>query len=185
MKRLPLLLLLPLWVALSVARAGQLDIQAPEHCSNLHIEVSNQPLSEVLQQLAGTLNFWLYFDPSADRQITLTLDDAPVDLLKQMLARDGYMLQERHDPVCGRPLPDALWVLGEGEYNADQAVRYTPPVDTTPEPERSAKEIEKLKKQGHRKYMTPEERYNERIQRRLEKRGATMVSGKSQAEDNK
>jgi len=33
--------------------------------------------------------------------------------------------------------------------------------------------------------MTPEERYNERIQRRLEKRGATMVSGKSQAEDNK
>lgn len=181
MKRISLLLILSFSAAL--AHAGELAIRLPEHCGNLRIDVKNQPLSQVLQRLAEKLHFDLYFAASMDRPVTVSLNEPPLALLKQMLARDGFMLVERHDAVCNRSVPDALWVLAEGDYNADQAVRYTAPVTAAPEPQPTAEDIKESKRGGHRKYMTPEERYNERVRRRLEKQGAVMVSGTKQSKE--
>lgn len=183
MQRILLVFFLSAWIPIPAASAGDFVIHVPDDCGNLRLAVENQSLSSVLEKLSGQLPFSLHFTVSADRNITVALDQQPVELLRKLLARDGFMLVERYDPVCDRTMPASLWVLGEGEYNADQAVRYTPPVAANaPEPERSAEEIEELKKQGHRKYMTPEERYNERIRRRLENRGAAMVSGQKETD---
>lgn len=180
MKRIVQFSLAVLCLTIVTARAGELAIQVPDGCGDWRVLVEDQPLSRVLEKLSERLTFNLYFTVSADRRVSATLEQQPVELLRMLLAHDGIMLVERYDPVCGRAMPASLWVLGEGEYNPDQAIRYAPaPAPVVRETELTPQEIAEKKQRGRRRHMTPEERYNEKIRRRLEKDGAAMVSGEN------
>ncbi len=151
-------------------------------CSGIvELVVRNAMLSETLQVLASELRFDLRFQTDDDRQISVNMRKPAAELLAALGRDDSVMIVSKPDARCDEAVEriTQVWFFGSGPEIVYKRATVIP-ADQLPETGGSdAQNVtrsdadkkydeyrEKQKKGKRRKDMTPEERYNDRIERR-------------------
>ena len=168
------------------ARAGVSVVAAP--CAeSVGLKAQDEKLSVVLEAMARKLAFALSFDLAAERQVSIDRRLPAPELIRQLLRHENFGMQEQPDPDCdGHARVVKVWVLPQGEpgqvkrvsgaardpvaalreLNGLPARPNYPPRDPSHHRGRRTGEGEVRKR---RRDMTPEERYNDRINRQMKK----------------
>lgn len=168
-------------------RAG-MTIRADACADTVRLQAQGEKLSVVMTALARRLGFELSFDSAADRQVSFDRELPAAELVGQLLRHDNFGMQQEADPDCEQlDRITRVWVLPKGEGGKVSRVTARPsdPVAALRESNglparpnypvrdpdsRSHKSSDNEIGRKRRRDMTPEERYNDRINRQMRKK---------------
>ena len=168
-----------------------------EITGNEGVEISHRPcsgmvelvatkvmLSEALQALASELSFDLRFQTDNDRRISVNMQKSAADLIAALGRDDSVIIVSKPDDRCSEAVEriTQVWFFGVGPEIVYQPATVIP-ADRLPETggsdaysvriseaDKRYDEYRERQKEGkRRKDMTPEERYNDKIERRAAK----------------
>lgn len=123
------------------------EIRISSDCkSGVHLVAREARVSEILKQLARTLDFELRFESQSDPLVTVDAAYQPSELLMRFAPSANVSMTQKNDPRCpGQQRVVKMWVLPEGNDG-----RGGPPlasnVNTTPQDLLEAKGIEMVLK---------------------------------------
>ena len=154
-------------------------------CSGMvELVADNVMLSEALQVLAAELRFDLRFQTDDDRRISVNMQKPAADLIAALGRDDSVMIVSKPDDRCEQAVEriTQVWFFGSGPEIAYRPATLIP-ADQLPETGGSSAqsagksaadqrydEYRERRKEGKRRRdMTPEERYNDKIERRAAK----------------
>lgn len=177
---LPLIVLLVIGLVWSQGTTASVRVSVAEGCEDeVHVQVHDAELSQVLSTMTRELSFELSMAPEADERITLDASGSASEVISRLTRHASTTYMERSDTDCeGIQRPSRLWVHPSSEHDghsdserirvraqnddpeAESAERNTSRVDL------GRSDHERPRDRGRRRSMSPEERFVDHLERR-------------------
>lgn len=156
--------------ATGAGATADLSIKATGCGGIVHVVADAVSLSTVFRSLADTLGFELVFKGS-DRPVTADLEQQPAELIESLTRDDNIIVSTVADPACvgGRRISKVRF-LAAGDpivyHPARRATTVKAPAPAAPTTAVQADEDYDEGDRGRRRFMTPDERREDRLRQR-------------------